>query len=423
MYMKNIFNKINNSLSKIYYHFSNKTYFLLLMFNFALFLFLYKDNVFYLNKNLWQTKELLINYSYGFVRRGLLGSLTHLIYNNTVLNFATAAKIVQSIGLLLFTLAILLFFASLLKIENEKSFCFIVLLFISLHFWGFQLKQFGLFDTYMIAITLLIVYLITVDKALFLVPILAAICTLIHEGYPAMFFAVIISLLIYKFSYAKNRKMQHVYIVIFLSTCLAVGFLFVYFYFINPRIKTTDTESIMSYFKELLGITDTSEIKYMWFDGTIEPNSVLTQGLMWINGKPTPVFFKLFTIFLLNTVICTPLIYMTVKYWHDTVKAEQSKHRRMLLLFSALTIFLIVPLIIIHCDQGRWFYDIIFFEIVMIGSMFKLNYNNERKILSEITKPTITKLLLLVFYFIFYFNHYVTQLGVISKYFLPIFNS
>lgn len=423
MKLKKIINIINNKISAVYNHTSNKMYFLMLLFYFALCLFIYKDNVIFLNKNLWQTHELLVNYSYGFVRRGLLGSLTQLIYSNTGLDFGTSAKIVQSIGIFLFALSVLVFFASFLKYEKERAFCFITLLFISLHFWGFQLKQFALFDTFMIAITLLIVYLITTDRALFLVPVLAGVCTMIHEGYPALFFGVVISLLIYKYSYSKSSKKKRIYIAVFISTCLAVGILFIYFYFINPRIKTAETDNILSYFKELLGITDTSNIRYLWFDKTIDPNSNLYRGLMWIDGKPTPVFFKLISIFLLNTVICTPLIYMTVNYWRKTIKAEKSKSRRINLLISSLTVFLILPLIVVHCDQGRWFYAIVFSEIVMIGSMFKLNYNNERETLSEIAKPTIFKVILLVFYFIFYFNHYVSQLNVISKYFLPLFNS
>ena len=144
MQYKKCIKKLNNSLSTFFNRFSNKTFFFLLLFHFALGVLYYKDNVINLNYYSWQTQELLMNYSYGFIRRGLLGSFTHLIYNYFIPDFKVAAKIVQSIGILLFALSILLFFASLLKYEKEKSFCYIILLFISLHFWGFQLKQFAL---------------------------------------------------------------------------------------------------------------------------------------------------------------------------------------------------------------------------------------------------------------------------------------
>lgn len=411
----------NYYLSAGYKRLSNRTFFLLLLLHFVFGLIYYKANIFNINCDLWQTQELSMNYSYGFVRRGLLGSLTHLIYNNSVLDFGTAAKIVQSLGIILFATAILLFFYSLIKYENDKTFCFIILVFISLHFWGFQLKQFALLDTYLMAITILIVYLITYDKALFLVPILACVCMLIHEGYPAMYFGVIISLLIYKYCYEKDRKKKNVYIAVFISSCITVSVLFLYFYFFNPRIKTNETESNLLYFKNLLGISDASLIKYLWFDTTIDLNSAYSQGAMWINGKPTPFFFKLIVIVLLNIALCSPLIYMTIKFWCNTIKAGQTKFNRFLLFLSSLPVFLITPLIILHCDQARWFYDIIFFEIVIIGSMFKMNYNNERKTLSKITKISISKVLILIFYFIIFINNYDAQLKVISVYHYQVY--
>ena len=399
-------NKTNNNLQSTNSTvLTNKTFFLLLVFSFAAKFYLYRNDIYTLDPKAWHTQELTMDYSYGFIRRGLAGSFATLIKNVFNIEYPTALKTVQIIGVLLFSVAILIFFSSVLKFENEKAFCFISILYISLDQTGFELTQFGLLDTYIMPITILMVYLIVKDKALFLIPILSGVCVLIHEAYPMMFFAVIVALLIYRFCYAEDRKAQIRYASVFLITGLVVSVLFVYFIFIHPRIDNPDIEAIKATCTMKLGREiEFSNLRTLWLDPTLIPNTIQADSQMWINGKSTAMFFMLMKLVIANTIICIPLIVLTAKYWIGVIRNESSKFRKFLLLICSLSVFLVLPLIIIHNDQGRWFHDIVFFEIVVMGGMFLMNFNNERKVLSGLTKFTVLKGLLLVFYLAVYFN-------------------
>ena len=118
----------------------------------------------------------------------------------------------------------------------------------------------------------------------------------------------------------------------------------------------------------------------------------------------------------LNALVLSPLIFMTARFWIRIIKNETVKYKKYLLLLSSLMVFLVIPLITSHTDQARWFYDIVIFEIIVIGSICLMNRNNERSALSGITKITIPKLVLILFYFVFYWNTYIT---VISQFLLP----
>ncbi len=395
-------NNLQTSSSSIL---TNKFFFLLLVFSFAVKSYLFRDDIYTLDLNAWHTHQLTMDYSYGFIRRGLLGSFASLIKQCFNIEYPTALKTVQIIGVLLFSISILLFFSVLLKNENEKAFRFIALLYIALDHAGFELTLFGLLDTYIMAITLLMVYLIIKDKALFLIPFFAGVCVLIHEAYPMMFFAVIVSLLIYRFCYAEDKRSKIKYASVFAVTGLIVSVLFVYFYFIHPRIDNPDIEAILASSRERMGGDhEFSNLRMLWLDSTLIPNTIQADGQMWIGGHPTAAFFKLMKTVIANLLVCIPMIIMLARYWIRVIKSETKSYRKFLLAISSISVLMIIPLIIYQNDEGRWFYDIVFFEIVLLGSMFLLNFNNERKHLTELTKITAWKGLLLICYLIIYFQ-------------------
>lgn len=403
---------------------NNRVFLWLLVFSIIIQFIRYLFNAIYTPVLDWSAQQLTMSYRYGFIRRGLLGTFTYLIHDCLHIEFVSAIGIVQNIGIILFTVSFLLFFRKLLNDNHEKSFCFIALILISLNLWGFNFNIFGQIETYIIFLTFVMVYLILSDKALILIPILAGICELIHEGYASLYFGIIVALLIYKFCYSADRKSKIKYAAVFFLTGVVVSGLFFYFYFIHPRIDNPDTEAILANCQELLKVNysdpvDTSSIRYVWLEDKIYPDSFHGRMVMWIGGKPTNMFYEFILVPIINSVILSPLIYMTVKFWFKIIKNESHKGRKVLLILSSLMVFLIVPLIVTHVDQARWFYAIVIYEVVVIGSIFLLNANNERSVLSEITKITLPKLILLAFYCFFYWN---TTLFFITDYSKTILN-
>ena len=408
--------KATRLFSKNSLRFNNRSLFLFFVLLMVVKAFLFHENFYILDIEPWHTQELTMDYSFGFIRRGLLGSWVTLIKDALKIHYQDAILIVQNLGVLLFFSAILLFFHRLLKNENEKSFFFIILLYMALDHIGFELTQFGLLDTYMMAITLLMVYLIIKDKALFLIPFLTGICVLIHEGYPMMFFGIIVALLIYRLCYAEDNKSKYRYIGVLVLSGLIAGVLFFFCYFVYPRITNHDIETVFAFCKQKLSNDDfdASNIRYFWFDKTLIPGTREADGRMWVDGHIQKRFFILMRIVLLNVVVCSPLIVMTFLYWQRIIKNESKPYRKILLTLCSLSVLLIFPLIIIHCDQGRWFYDIVFFEIVVISSISLLNRHNERNTLAEMSKFSVIKVLMLSLYFIFYFHYTDFDLGNIN---------
>ena len=110
-----------------------------------------------------------------------------------------------------------------------------------------------------------------------------------------------------------------------------------------------------------------------------------------------------------------------VLFWKGIIHNEPSKFKKLLLFVCSLAVFLVIPLIIFHLDQARWFYDVIFFETVVIGSIFLINANNERDVLSKLTKIGILKILMLLFYCVFFIQLVPGQMGFISLFYIKYF--
>ena len=414
--------RINTKISDLCSRVPNTAYFLLLLVYFIAKAVFFRKNFFVLDTTVWQSQELTMDYSYGFIRRGLIGSFVTLIRNCFNIEYPAAIKTVQNIGFILFAAAILLFFYVLLKNKNEKACCYLVLIYIALDQIGFELNSFGLLDNYIIAITLLMVFLIVKDKLLFFIPFLSGICVMIHEGYPMMFFGVIVALLIYKFCYAEDKKAKQKYATVFVSTGLIVSALFIYFYILHPRIDNPDVEAILASCTERLG----TEFKHgtlmnIWLDPVPVSDPEHAVSLMWLNGKPTALFYLYTMLPIFNLIICSPLIVQVVLFWKGIIHNEPSKFKKLLLFICSLPVFLVIPLIIFHLDQARWFYDVIFFEAVVIGGIFLINSNNERNVLSKLTKIGILKILMLLFYCVFFFQLVPGQMGFISLFYIKYF--
>jgi len=403
---------------------SNNTFFLLIIFVSLIDALIYVQNLFVINTQAWQTQMLTMDYfSYGFIRRGLLGTFSTIIKHVFNTNFVTAYAVVQFIGIAFFFISTILFFHIILKNKDDRSFCFVVLVYLAFNHYGFILAEHGLLETYNMAITVLMVYLIIKDKALFLIPPMAAICVMIHETYPMMLFGVIAALLIYRFCYAKDKASKCKYAVVFFTTGLAVSVLFFLLYFKFARLSNPDIEAVLAASRERLGANfEPSNLRTLWLDPTELPESQLVNLPMWLNGEPTGTFYRLMRVIVINAIVCSPLIFMLVRYWIGVIKSESVVYRKLLLAGCSLLVFLVLPMIVIHCDQGRWFFGIVFYEVILTGAMTLLNFNNERETLYKITKLSVPKILLVVFYTWFYAINPGNSLIIISKKLIYIMN-
>ena len=145
-------------------------------------------------------------------------------------------------------------------------------------------------------------------------------------------------------------------------------------------------------------------MRIIWFDNKQALTGENSDTIMW-NGTTPTIWFLMFILTpVINCIVLSPLIIMRIKFWKKIIKNESDKTRRILLTLSSLMVLLVLPLLIVHTDQGRWFYTVVISEIILVGALSLMNKNNERSVLSEITKLTLPKVLLAAFYCFFYFD-------------------
>ena len=145
-------------------------------------------------------------------------------------------------------------------------------------------------------------------------------------------------------------------------------------------------------------------MRIIWFDNKQALTGENSDTIMWSGATPTIWFLMFILTPVINCIVLSPLIILRIRFWRKIIKNEPGKNRRILLTVCSLMVFLVLPLLIVHTDQGRWFYSVIISEIILTGALSLMNKNNERLVLSEITRLSLPKVLLPVFYCFFYFN-------------------
>ena len=233
----------------------------------------------------WQSVELTFNYTdFGFIKRGLLGDLFQRFARALGLSYSYGfISAVQGISLILFTLILLgCVFWFVRKTEPQlKDAAFIcALFFVVLGGFSFYYLDWAEPDVYMIVLTLASAACIYKDRFLFVIPINCALCTMIHEGYPMMFFMIVMAMLFYKWL-SHPEKRRNKYLATLLLSGAVTSALFVYFYFFASCKDTMTLEIAQERALRLTGVDQITNLEYTFFGGQTPING------FWANGKPT----------------------------------------------------------------------------------------------------------------------------------------
>lgn len=317
----------------------------------------------------WQNIEMIMSYKFGFVRRGLMGTLALALSNIFGIDRHDAIVRIQYAGeiILCLLITVLIFYLiSLCKNEtSQNTVIFLSAVFIMLGGFGFYLYDWGEPDIYMASLTIIAVLLIVSKRCIFLVIPISCICEMIHEGYALMFFPVVFALLFYFYCKEDDKTKKKKYFVVLFLTTLFTAVLFFYFYFFSTPIVNYSEEEILGEFKAVypkkLSDLLANNIKYIWLGAE---NYALP---LWKEGKPTFIFFYRMTDLMFWALAVSPcLIYMLIIWLSRALNFKKNKHKwaELALFFS---IIVVVPLFIVHSDIARWCYSLVFYEFVILS--------------------------------------------------------
>ena len=200
---------------------------------FALFVTYYGQEV-----RRYNTTILAFNYSYGFISRGLLGTLylgLDVLIPKDILNYVDAANITFIATNVIMGIFFILALYILIK-TNEKYLTGAqnIILFFAIFFvpMYYSLRNMGRPDIYMLFLTFLGLILIVWGKMEWLIVPFSILNVMIHQGYVFLFYNIFMYPLIYKI-FQTTGKQRKKYIAILATSFLSVSVLFLYFNFFS----------------------------------------------------------------------------------------------------------------------------------------------------------------------------------------------
>ena len=348
----------------------------------------------------WPACQLCVNYSYGFIKRAFLGSITSLLSSLAKISYDRAIISMMLIEEIVFTAVILSLLIIVINRFKDANLNLLIILFVSLNAMGFYCFYWGESDIVLMTLTLVMCVLIVKRKLLILVPVLAIVCVLIHEGYVMMYFGVVIALLLYAVgNNYKNSKT--VYSCVLAATVIPAALLFIYMHFYSAGSINVSSEYLISYLSDTFGPENPSlynAVNYTYF-GTGLPN-----GAMWVNGKPTDEFYIRIIAVITNALVLSPLIFYKVSLYRGIIKDTEGTKSKLIWIMCLSLSILTLPLILVQTDEGRWFYDIVFFEFFVVVFLYVMDREKIKPQLHKILKCNYLNVVLCVVYLIMYAN-------------------
>ena len=306
------------------------------------------------------------SYKYGFISRGLIGSIYQGLDKILPVNMMNYQACVG------YTLVItLLFYATVLgfivlclkkaRAEYVDAMCYIMLFFTIFTVPMFASHyNFGRLDIYCVFLSILGVVLLIRGKAEWLLIPISALGVMVHQGYVFMFFNIILVLLMYKILSTKGRERQK-YIAVFGLSLVVAAVLFFWFELFSHANGNGIYEEIVANAKKLCK------------NGKIHQD-VVDKEILGIDLTGREVEFHRmnavqFPIFVL---LMLPYILLLVRFFKGLVAQAAEKKDKIKYIFAAIGAGTILPDLLLKVDFGRWMYAIIAYYCVVLLALFAM---------------------------------------------------
>lgn len=344
----------------------------------AIFVVVYSIRYFEHSMTGYNTTLFAMSYRYGFISRGMLGTIwefldmilpINLMTYDAVYRFTFGMTVVYDV--LLFAL-LLLCVKKCEKADRHNLFYIIVLMSI----YGFtdflSEEMYGRLDLYLYICTFIAVMLLIVEKAEWLVVIICAFCMCMHQGFVFTNANIILVLLFYKAMSAKQGKRKK-YLWLFLLCFTVASVLFLYFEFFAHANGQEIYQDVIAAAKSL------SEDKKS-YNQSIVSHEILGLDvyedeikLHEENFREIPAFILLTMPFLIiGGHFFSGIIKKTKITWHEMVSdGEKRCHFLKYLAFMAGPLTLI-PQLLLKVDFGRYACITIMYYCLMIMALYAM---------------------------------------------------
>ena len=338
----------------------------------------------------YNTTLFAMSYKYGFISRGMLGTIwlgldeilpINLMTYDSVYGFACISTVVMYI-------IIFVMYFVLLRNSREKylrNIRYLIAFFSIFTFSMFLTDEvFGRLDLWLYMLTFLMVILVLKDRGVWLVPILVGVCMCIHQGYVLTCANIIVVLMAYVALVSTGNKRKR-YFIILGVTVLIMAVSFIYFEFFSHGAGKEIVDEVITHAKALSP------------DGKSYNESIINHEILGLdvyesememhklNWQEVPVFVVLFI----------PYIIIAGRFMRNLLRNDNAKaskeadntrviHRfladirgdkpalemaRWLMVLGGLAV---VPQMLMKVDFGRYVYMTFSYYIVMTMCMLTL---------------------------------------------------
>lgn len=323
----------------------------------------------------YNTTLFAMSYKYGFISRGLLGTIwkgLDVIFPWDLMTYTHIYIFTMIMTLVLFVTIFLMYKAILSKCtNNSKTNVKYLLIFLSIFLFPMFLTEevFGRLDLYLYILTFIGIILLVKEKAEWLIIPIVAICMCIHQGYIFTCANILFVFLIYKLLTSEENSRKK-YMIICVTSLIIMGVLFVYFEFFSHG-------SGAMYYDEVVTNAKALSEDGKGYNASIVDHELLGKDVYedeWkqrnINRKEFPFFLICFIPYILLAIYYFGLLIKRtyfVKGTKSQLSFKEKEHNlrsigRILYVLGGLAV---VPQMILKVDYGRYVFMTFSYYILM----------------------------------------------------------
>ena len=342
---------------------NNRIYLYCIFAYMVLSVFVYWDRVL----DIMNTTVYAFSYRYGFISRGVLGSLLQL-YDSFVpfdaISYHTI-YLISIFGTAVLFLVLLWFIVVVMsrcdneQLMNVKMITAIITLITVPMFLGKD--NFGRLDLYLMIIVLFCLILIVCEKCEFLIIPAVTLATFIHEGFVFMNLNIILVLLLYKCLINNDIKKRRKYVIILVLTLIIPSIIFLYCEFFSHNFGQEVYNECLAVATKVSANNDPHEEVLVHEILGQDVREMETMHHRW-NLEDTPIFLVLFSPYIVFMVL-------VFKKYTKTAKSSLDKFITFIVLAGPLTL---VPEILLKVDFGRYVYSILFYYLAIFVVLLAL---------------------------------------------------
>ncbi|HTK81740.1 MAG TPA: hypothetical protein VL633_05565 [Bacteroidota bacterium] len=293
-------------------------------------------------ENMYGASHWVLSYDYGLIRRGLVGAIFKMWMPIVTIEGVHTVALVAYCTLL--ALLLVVFYVLIRNKEKNGRLFRIILLFCACPATlALAAHGLGRFDLFLTILMFLILTLLSIDKVLWLVPVLATAGMFVHESFMILYAPTILATMIFLYGRKKSANLLAVFVVTVI--CVAGSFVALY-KFGNPPFKYDEFAPLLQE-RAAFPITELS-IRECYF--SIRDHLDLASSSLYDVGSIVNVCMAV--------LMLSPMILILLNLWSHAVKNSGNLRKFCLMMFLAtLSGLLLIPL---ATDYGRWLSAIVF---------------------------------------------------------------